>query len=42
MQGPHPQGFDGLRVDLIIGHLWGLDFELQEPSVKKSNVSFSL
>jgi hypothetical protein len=34
VQGPHPQGFDGLRDDLIIEHFWGLSFELQEPSVK--------
>jgi hypothetical protein len=34
MQGPHPQGFDGLHDDLIVEHFWGLGFELQEPSVK--------
>jgi hypothetical protein len=34
VQGPCPQGFDSLHDDLIIGHFWGLGFELQESSVK--------
>jgi hypothetical protein len=34
VQGPRPQGFDGLRDNLIVGHFWCLSFELQEPSIK--------
>jgi hypothetical protein len=28
VQGPLPQGFDGLCDDLNVGHFWGLSFEL--------------
>jgi hypothetical protein len=40
VQGPCPQGFDGLRDDLIIGHFLGLSFELQEHLVKVGQCFF--
>jgi hypothetical protein len=34
MQRFYPQGFDGLRNDLIVGYFWSLRLELQEHSVE--------
>jgi hypothetical protein len=34
VQSPPTQGFDSLGNNLIVGYLWGLGFQLQEPLVE--------